>query len=502
MFILRNGTIRRGTFGSGGSSEPADPASFTNGYTYMTGRDMYIYTPAGYNLGSNYPVMMFLVGDGVRDGWGNALSQSEGYPYFLNTGVWAPEMIVCVPQIITADVNYGAANFDAVLNYLATGSYKYNPNRVYLTGLSRGAMGIDFIIQTKSASIAGVVPIAGPAIQTGWTNPGGGYNHKGFWYHEGTNDGNFGRTLGGTLYWANGNFGAWNDLTPAPRVTYHYPQGHGTAVWNTQVYASSSIASGSDFERYLAKFSTDPEERATLFTSNAEFTQDIVDWRESRTLVDNISSSATRTDLLTRLDTLKATINKTNGVRHYISMQTEFIGAIGQGYNIWVQPFSSSRATGSLVDMNGSSSTLTITASQQFIPAGASSWAANASDTNAGRMRAHGFEYLFNQAGMVLSSSVSGGYLTLGNISTGKLVDVLVYHHHVAPDDDSVAISAVSGIKATVNGVTKGQYSAYNNAYYVKFENIPEVNNKVTMSFATSGSRNIIVQGVEVLIHD
>lgn len=483
----------RGTFGNGTVSAP----TFASGGNYQTSREFFIYKPRGYDQASaaSLPLMIFFPGYGARNTWANISTEGEGLYYYLNNGSWndlTHGHIVVVCQYTAGDVDPNTGHFDDILTKLTTDGVKYDPNRISVTGLSGGAIGTYEILKVKYAQIASVIPVSGPSLTSGWGN----WYGIGFWQHHGTSDGTFVRTIGSSLYWANGDFSAWREETPAPRGTYYYNEGHTSNVWNNGVYNPTATY---NFFQFASKFNKNATNQATQFTDNAESTNDIVDYREAKQQVDALGAGAPKTALLARLATLLTTINKTNGVRYYVSPQTTGLGALNTGYNVW-DAFATGNGITNIVNVSNGSSTIDLTMTQECA---ASSRDGLASSNNAGRQKSFGFDdYKINLQGFVVNNAVNNGVVTIGGVPTGKLVDIFIYHHHLAANDDGSAFSVNNRLQVVCNSVTKSQYSAYNNYSSISFTNVPETSGNITMAFDALDSRDCLVTGIELLVHD
>jgi len=469
--------------------------SFASGGNYQSGREYYIYKPRGYDQAAagSLPLMLAFPGYGVRDTWANRVNSGEGIYYYLNNGSWDDLTyghIVVYCQYTTGDTDPNTGHFDDILTELDAEGIKYDPDRISYTGLSGGAIGAYNTLQGRYSQIASVITIAGPSYTSGWAN----YYGIGFWQTHGTADGTFGRTIGGSLYWANGDFSAWREETPAPRSTYYYGEGHSSSVWNA-VYNPSGMTF--NLFQFAAKFSKDAEQQATLFTDNAEATEDIVDYQEALQQVNALSSGAPKTALLARLATLLTTINK-GGVRYYISPQTSGLGAIDAAYNIWTS-FATGNGITNITDVGGGASTIDVTMTQECA---ASSRDGSASANNAGRQKSHGEpDYRVNLQGFVVNNAVNNGVVTISGIPSGKLTDVIIYHHHLAANDDSGAFSANNRLSVTCNSETQTQYSAYANEKGFYFVGVPESSGSFTIGFDAIDSRDCLVVKIELLVY-
>ena len=107
------------------------------------------YLPPGYGDGGPRPLLVFLHGSGEAGNGSEAamdLVDKLGVPELIAAGEWPDDrpFVVLAPQYGT---EYAAADCDvaddiaAFLDF-AIGQYEVDPSRVYLTGISCGAIGI------------------------------------------------------------------------------------------------------------------------------------------------------------------------------------------------------------------------------------------------------------------------------------------------------------------------------------------------------------------------
>jgi len=475
-------------------------------FTYSGSKIMWVYKPPGYdNNALNYPLLIWFPGYGATDRSGGSFSNvnrgpssSEGLGEVLLAGDSPSGILIAIPQNLTFNVDYGVNEWDAAISYMQS-NFRVNTNRMYVMGPSGGAIGCLAVLQNRT-NVAAVLPISGPNFTNSWSSLSG----IGFWQHHGTADPptKFGRTIGGTLYNAGGLGGSAIDLTPAPRTTYYYPKAHDSSVWSDEVcYRSERTDQAGtakfDYIRWIKKHSLDLNERASLFVQNAEYTRDIVDYRESLMIVNSLSSGSLKDDLTARLATLKSLIDK-GGSRYIVSANATGTTVGQTGINDWNATFATGQGLSNIVDDSGNVSTIGFTVTTQFA---SSSRDANAGQFNAGRQKFKGLKLEYNLGGLVLNHSITNGVLTLNNIPSGKLVDIILHTYHIAGDDDNNAITAESSISATVGGVTKTQYAAYNNAYYLQFTNIPESSGSVAIAMKTVSTRDVVLTGFEFSVH-
>jgi len=103
------------------------------------------------------------------------------------------------------------------------------------------------------------------------------------------------------------------DLNSPHKFRIYYGFGHEGAVWQTRLFnrkeRTDAVGTADfDFIRFLLKHSEDEEEQATLYTENAEDSQNVIDYLEAALQVSYLTAGAAKTALEGRLSTLKALI--------------------------------------------------------------------------------------------------------------------------------------------------------------------------------------------------
>ena len=129
------------------------------------------YLPPGYGDGEAAPLLVFLHGGGeYGDGSEAALGAvaTNGVPALIRAGLWPDDrpFVVLSPQYgeeaAQGECDIGA-DLDAFLTF-AVEHYEVDRNRVYLTGISCGAIGMwDYLAAHTDEVVAAAVPIAGHA---------------------------------------------------------------------------------------------------------------------------------------------------------------------------------------------------------------------------------------------------------------------------------------------------------------------------------------------------
>ncbi|HET8777503.1 MAG TPA: PHB depolymerase family esterase [Candidatus Limnocylindria bacterium] len=130
------------------------------------------YLPPGYGTVEPAPLLVFLhgageAGDGSEESM--ALVDDLGVPQLISDGEWSDEQpfVVLAPQYATryAEGECGFGEDLAAFIDFAVEHYEVDPKRVYLTGVSCGAIGVwDYLASYGDAVVAAVVPISGHAM--------------------------------------------------------------------------------------------------------------------------------------------------------------------------------------------------------------------------------------------------------------------------------------------------------------------------------------------------
>lgn len=129
------------------------------------------YLPPGYGEGETRPLLVFLHGGGeYGDGSEEALRRifKLGIPQLIQDDAWPEDrpFVVLMPQYPPdeAEVCQHADEIDAFLEF-AVDHYDVDASRVYLTGVSCGAIGVwDYLAERGGAVVAAAVPVAGHAV--------------------------------------------------------------------------------------------------------------------------------------------------------------------------------------------------------------------------------------------------------------------------------------------------------------------------------------------------
>ena len=130
------------------------------------------YLPPGYGDGEARPLLVFLHGSGeAGDGSAAELGLVEklGVPELIQAGDWPDDrlFVVLSPQYGTGPASGRCEIGDDVASFLdfAIDHYDVDPARVYLTGISCGAIGMwDYLAAHSDEVVAAALPISGHAL--------------------------------------------------------------------------------------------------------------------------------------------------------------------------------------------------------------------------------------------------------------------------------------------------------------------------------------------------
>jgi predicted peptidase len=128
------------------------------------------YLPPTYGTddGREWPLLVFLhgseeYGDGSEDQLPKVLA--NGIPRMIAAGEWPTELpfVVLIPQYPYAEANGPCALNDEIEGVIewADRTYRIDPARIHLTGISCGAIGVlDYLAGSQARRVAAAVPIA------------------------------------------------------------------------------------------------------------------------------------------------------------------------------------------------------------------------------------------------------------------------------------------------------------------------------------------------------
>lgn len=399
-----------------------------------------------------------------------------GLPNFLNLGDEPPGVIILAPQITSTD--FSAPNdFDDLKDFAA--GFQINPNRVYVTGLSRGGRGTRLILIARYPEIAATV--TGTSDYEGFTWPN--YTNIGTMWIHGTAD----TRLPNETYEILSQAGAVV-LNISARVRNFWGVGHSLTLWNTNLYnrKERTDANGTadfDYVRWLKKHSIDLSERAALFVEYAEHTRLIEDHREAAIQVGLLPAGAHKTSLLARLSNLKASIDG-GGRRFLIDL-----GVTTQqtpGYNN-VTSCATGQSVSGLVDDQSNASSYGFSVVTQSVASGQQAVV----QSNRGNGTYFGLAKTANIDGCVLGAG-TGIYKLTG--LNGARTYSLRFHHN----EGSANYTAKAEISIKIGTTTRTQYSAGNTLKYVEFKDLVPSSGEIQFEAKRNVDRDVYLTVIEV----
>jgi predicted peptidase len=151
----------------------------------------YQYLPPGYDRGVGFPLLLFIHGLGENGNGGSELNRvlRNGPPRLIEANAWDESLpfVVLSPQNARGGC-MRASDIRSLIDY-ALREYKIDPRRIYLTGLSCGAIGSwNFAGQEVNQRIAALVPIAGDG-RAAFNNAGCDLGRLPIWAFHGDSDG-------------------------------------------------------------------------------------------------------------------------------------------------------------------------------------------------------------------------------------------------------------------------------------------------------------------------
>lgn len=403
----------------------------------------------------------------------------EGVPLTMNQGDELDQRgIVVMVQSLLNDADLSAGYFDSVLPYVWR-NYTIDPDRINVTGLSRGARQIGRAAQNISISNhyafwinettgafsstdlgAGYVASGYASVSLATTDIGGAYGTMtnydkiGFIGVQYSTDPVLTNAMPS---WA-ATWGASTSLDEYPYMLCLFGTGHNGDVWHTNFSYRKygSVGGGTapwDLADFHWKYSRNDEDCATLFVEQAEKRRegdehDIFDYREAVRKVNQLGAGAVKTALEGRLATLKATLDSEIEWRVIINHTTAAITASGN-INNQTTHVDNARVD-DLVDDNGN----TLTGIDWFI---GNNPLASAYEAEFGSSRGYhnvsGFETTVNRAGMRISSTVCP--VGFAGLPAGTYT-LRLYHNEASGTFSQIELTA------TIGGVTVTDYSQYN----------------------------------------
>ncbi len=231
------------------------PDSATYGY--------HVYLPSGAvdpNTTHRFPMVVSVHGSGFSEDAGLSAQLGLGIHYLIANGKWKPNypFIVASPQTHSDNSGWNSTELNNYIAYMVA-HYPVDPKRVYLVGMSMGAMGIyNYVMNTGSKSLAAAaVPIAGTAGTTNARNVA-----IPLWAFHGAVDGNVSPTADKAFIAAVKTAHPELDV----KITMFSKLGHEWNIWYYPYYPNS-----------LAE-ETELDGRTDIEANTASYDRSIYDW--------------------------------------------------------------------------------------------------------------------------------------------------------------------------------------------------------------------------------
>lgn len=415
-------------------------------------------------------------------------------PDILNDGDEPPGIIIVCPQINTTDFD-PEDDWDDLLTF-ADSEFRIDTNRQYISGFSRGGRGARIIWQARYTEIAALYTATMDFTNLNTDDWAALYANKGFWVHMGTADSS-GLGPNGMLSLTNNSTTTAVDVPPI--CTPYWNIDHTSFIWTTSTFSRSERTDTTgtadhDWVRWIKKFSLDDEQRATLFTEHAEYTNDIVDYRAAYIQVNNLASGAPKTSLLSRLATVRTAANK-SGVRYIVDAGATTVSLIlpeTSGTNVNnLTNFNASQSISNLVGEDKSASTIGFAVNTEMATAPTTRVAPLG---NRGIKKYHGYssEDICGDGARVLNGV--SGEIEFNNLPAGTY-DVRVYY-----GNGSSNFSLESSIIASIGGDGKADYAELNGYRFFEWTGLsPDGGNDIKISTSNSGGTFSHITSIELL---
>ncbi|HEU4820363.1 MAG TPA: dienelactone hydrolase family protein [Qipengyuania sp.] len=146
-----------------GAAQPPVAGQHPQGRLYPEGYDFQLFIPQGLpesattRAAKNWPLLLFLHGSGER-GSDVAKVKVHGPPKYADGHADFP--FILISPLLPAEEDWDIAKLDRILNH-ALATLPIDPNRVYLTGLSRGGHATWRWAAAEPDRFAAVAPVAG-----------------------------------------------------------------------------------------------------------------------------------------------------------------------------------------------------------------------------------------------------------------------------------------------------------------------------------------------------
>lgn len=270
-------------------------------YGYLSQR-AWLWIPTGWDRQS---VVIYLHGAGQR-GTDTTLLNNEGPPRFISLGQ-RPNCAVISPQC-PAGIFWPMAAITATINYVRT-TLGVNQNRIYLDGYSLGATGVREYITTTPYPIAAAHLLAGNYVIT-TTGADSTAKISGIKLSHSGGDGT--QNISNAITYLDSLLHLNHTLKSLPETNFLYGLSHGAS--DDAVYANY----GSGISKWLQLHHQNIDSTAEFHVDSLENSGVNADWyllTRAQYIVNALSASAHKTDLLNRIVTIK---NVMNGGSNYV----------------------------------------------------------------------------------------------------------------------------------------------------------------------------------------
>jgi hypothetical protein len=356
------------------------------------------------------------------------------------------------------------------------GTYRSDPNRRIVAGLSRGAFMARDLVEGRYTDIAGALMVANSS--SGATIPWANLFDKGLMWICGQNDGvavqpltSYLNTIGGTH----------TTMRMYPSFTYYNGVGHSATLWNTSCFNRSTAPF--DWCKWASLWNLDVEDQADQMTTAAEESEDIDDYRLALRATNYLSAGAEKTALLGRLATLKTTIDGGHK-RWYVDAgaTTDATSGINNAAD-----FDTGVSYTNINDDNGNSSTVDFAIVAEMNTTGTDRVTTNA------RTSVPGFGFSrdnYNDYSTIGTATTTGQvkWYGLDNAKTYKVVLYCMAGTATGSNDVNV--------RATIGGVSNTIYTMYTNTRKIEFTGIAPSSNQIVIGI-TAGTSDA-TSGVQV----
>ncbi|OYW19979.1 MAG: hypothetical protein B7Z54_02395, partial [Sphingobacteriales bacterium 12-47-4] len=286
--------------------------SFT-AQTYSGSQQTYVYKPPGYNSRKDWPLHIYLSGQGGVANNNISLLLNEGLPKKLNTGADYP-LVALMAQLSTSFGTWEDAAITLIWNY-ATTNLQFDLNEVYIHGLSLGGAGTTLQLKVNPDRYAAAMVVSGS-----WNDLASGaiagYFQVPVYQIHGTSDATVGYSSFDVVcdsIWARVNNG--QSCQVLPKNQYIWGVGHSSVVWDDSVYTQFG-----KWMSWLHLHHKNKDTTAKRYVDSLHLAPTWDFYWQAKRAVDAIASSSFKTGLLNDLATEYAIINGVGSRRFLIDL--------------------------------------------------------------------------------------------------------------------------------------------------------------------------------------